>query len=199
VFEIYSKLWTSVEHIGEDGPGRRVVYVNECRTEMGTSFFNPEGTGGRPELRIHNPDREEPSARPLDDAHLLLKLITLSHEAGHAISWQTNADGAWAEYFAAISHLYNTLVVLALQQFGTVPEQPMHAAATAIVGALSERERDVIWREETRAWEIGERELRVRGFVGWPAFEARRAGSLRSHAVRLGRVAFEPGEYDPTE
>lgn len=87
VFEIYSGLWSMAEQIGPKPKPTAVrsVWVNEQCTDNGSSFFTPTGTGGRPELRIHNPDRIAPTSRPIDDAHVLTKLITLGHECGHAV------------------------------------------------------------------------------------------------------------------
>lgn len=195
VFEIYSSLWDWVERLSRQPPSTLAIYVYEQRTESGASFFDPEGKDGGPELCIHNPGRDSRSVRPVDDARVLTKLVTLSHEVGHATSWHTNADDAWPDYSAASTHYIQVRTMLALQRFGIECTEPMRVAAAAVVAELTERERDVIWREENRAWEIGERLLRERGFGDWEAFEERRAPQLRSYAIMLGRVKYEPCDF----
>jgi hypothetical protein len=198
VFEIYKDLWRWTEHIGADrltNPGGCAVSVTEVRTATGASSFTPEGDNGRPELRVNNPEQAEPSARPLDDARVLQKLIKLSHEAGHATSWNA---GGWSEFAAARACVFSVEMNSALRWLARSPDESAEpdgltqVDVAAIVRGVSQHHRDAIWIEENRAWEIGERLLRERGFTAWSAFHDRRERSLHSHAVRIGRVDFEP-------
>ena len=90
------------------------------------------------------------------------------------------------------------LVRLALEQFGKESEieTSMRAAVAALIAELTHEERDLIWREENRAWEIGERLLRERTFDDWRPFQEYRAVALRSHEVMLGRRELEPQDFE---
>lgn len=194
-FETYAELWKRAERIGaKEGAARRAIYVHEMRSQDGASSFNPEWSNG-PALQINNLDRTRPTAKPVDDARVMIKLISLAHEMGHATSWSTNADGAWAEYFAAIKHRYEvTMRTVATLGPDASLEARERAAIAAVCAELTHRERELIWREENRAWEIGEALLRGTAFDDWPSFVERRQRALRSYEVRLGRAEPAPGE-----
>lgn len=194
MFEIYEDLWKHAEQIGRvpSTRGRRAIYVNE-RGTGGVSVFRPEASNGRPEIRIHNPDRAEddPTALPVNDAHVLIKLLTLAHESGHATSSHTNADGAWADYRTAIDRRDGIQASVWTRNVAATAEDLARAVVAGIVADLAQRDRDLIWAEENRAWDLGKGLLRDRGFADWKSFDARRAVTLRSHAVKLGLEPFD--------
>jgi len=191
-FEIYRTLFAQVEQIGPKKEGaRRAIYVHEKRAEDCVSSFNPKWNN-RPALQIHNPDQTSPTIKPVDDARLVIKLVSLAHEMGHATSWATNADSAWDAYFAAINHRYE-VQMRAIGSLGgdASLEERTRAAIAAVRTELSDEERQLIWQEENRAWGIAEKLLRAIPFDEWDAFHKRREAALRSHEVRLGLT--EPG------
>lgn len=133
----------------------------------------------------------EATPQPVNDAHVLVKLLTLAHESGHATSWHMNADGAWADYRAAIDRREGIQASVWLRNIAATEEALARAVVDAIVAHLSQRERDLIWSEENHAWHIGRGLLRERGLGDWKAFDARRALTLGSHAVKLGLEPFD--------
>ena len=195
-FEIYAELWKRAEQIGtkKRPSASRAIYVHEARATSEASSFD-EKWGNGPALQIHNPDRTEPTAKPVNDGRVLIKLISLAHEMGHATSYSTNADGAWAEYSAARDHMIEVQGQAVSRLGDDASREEKELAANALVRVeLTDQERELIWREENRAWRISETLLRETTFDNWAAFERRRAAALRSHALRLGREDPHPGE-----
>jgi hypothetical protein len=195
-FAIYAALFARAEQMGprKKPTNRRAMYVHERRAPDGASNFNPTWANGWA-LLIHNPDLKEPKSKPIDDARVVVKLITLAHEIGHATSCETNADGVWDEYFAALNHRYE-VIQRASAELGAElsPEEAGRAIVAAVCHELTERERELIWNEEKRAWRLAEATLRATSFDDWSIFEKRRGRGVRTHGIILGLVAPEPGD-----
>lgn len=168
----------------------------------GASSFDPHGYGGEPggpELLIHNPDLEVPSEEPVDDRHVLTKLIALSHEAGHVTSWNTNADDAWNLYYAAIGHRFAIRKRVTRAHRDATPAVREHAIVQAVLTDLTQERREAIWSEENRAWDFAEKLLRDHRFDDWEPFNQRRDKALRSYEVTLGRIPFDLSALGPLD
>jgi hypothetical protein len=126
-------------------------------------------------------------------------LLALSHEAGHATSWNTNADDARDVYYAAIGHRFAIQKRVTCAHRDAAPAVREQAIVQAVLTDLTEERREAIWREENRAWNFAEKLLRDHKFDDWEPFNQRRDKALRSYEVTLGRIPFDLGALAPLD
>jgi hypothetical protein len=165
----------------------------------------PAEAGGkkpRPEIKIHRPHAEKGDAptrgrnngTAFTDVELRTELETFAHEYGHFVSWKgrTSAED-WLCYFeAAKKRSAVSTEFQAAVSADTSAVEFCHQLGETMQVKLTADERDMIMREETRAWEFGRELLVELGYEHLDEYDAHANRGLHHHRVRLGIERFAP-------